>query len=302
MNDLPIHGLVGMPGHFKIISDLDYDADDNSTTYERSKEDSRPPNDLNEDQNSDISAAEIIKITSPIRKLSHEKRKYRKASNSKGFNNGKWKAEEHDKYLAFKQIYSMDNPSCEIIHSKKRSRFFIKMSQSIGTRSPQQCRSHDQKFRRRETTEQDLERIKESLMEERRRQKESKIKLEEIESDDAMSIISKHDSITSNDTETEVTQPDTSFKVSENESIDQFFSFCSKKIIKVYSKDLNRPSMNLIPVSTKHRGESITKLEKLNALLEGRSLAEIDTRTVRKIVLDLLNSFHAESLALKQEE
>jgi len=282
MNHLPIHGLIGMPRHIKIIVDSDYDTNDSSTSYASPNEDSKPFNDLNEDMNSDHSELGSFKITSPIRKLTFQKRKYQKVGHAKGFNNGKWKTEEHEKYLYFREAFLLDNPSwTEIDKSKKRSGYFVKMSEEIGTRTPQQCRSHDQKFRRKEETEQELSKIRQNLQEARKRSG-LEIKLEEMISNDTLTVNPMMDLMTSFKPRTHLNLTDTSSEVSDNGSIDGYFNFSSDKIIKVKSEDRTR-SMTLIPGVENNEFHEL-----LITHLPGKTSEELDTKAIRKALIELV--------------
>ncbi|CAD8146997.1 unnamed protein product [Paramecium octaurelia] len=60
-------------------------------------------------------------------------------------NSGHWTPEEHQTYVEFLQNHLTQSLSCSQ-DNKKNNKIFKLMSQTIGTRSPSQCRSHHQKF------------------------------------------------------------------------------------------------------------------------------------------------------------
>jgi len=89
------------------------------------------------------------KITSPIRKTSLSRRvRKTKVKDSKPITRN-WTDDEHKKFLAFykegKGGFSWNLSA----GSKKRKGVFKEMSSFIGTRTPNQCKSHEQKFRSR---------------------------------------------------------------------------------------------------------------------------------------------------------
>jgi len=88
------------------------------------------------------------KITSPIRKTPIQKRP-RKRRGQKGHDSTKWTDDDHQKYLDFyeenKDKYSFERKA----NRKKREHIFIEMSLYIGTKKPNQCKTHDQKYRQK---------------------------------------------------------------------------------------------------------------------------------------------------------
>jgi len=293
MNLLPSHGLIGMAGKIKIISNSDDDDNDSLATLNLYKQVSRPSNDINEDMDIDSVGTGDSKITSPIRKLSFEKRTYRKGAKPKGFNHGKWKAEEHDKYLLFRSDNSFDNPSWNnIVKSKKRTGFFVKMSQVIGTRSPRQCRSHDQKFRTKETRQNEHIKIEEDDDHQSgRQQRGSLMKVEKTYSDDSTDHFSKG-SPYYDDIQTPLTTTDTSRHIEDQEDVDKYFS---KDLQKVFNEDKTR-SFNLIPLSSGNLREKGLVPEQLRSLLLVKGGSSLNTRNFRKVMLDLCSQARSEEL------
>ncbi|CAK70674.1 unnamed protein product (macronuclear) [Paramecium tetraurelia] len=73
------------------------------------------------------------------------KKKIRKElSQNQKCNSGHWTPEEHQTYVEFLQNHQTQSISSQ--ENKKNNKIFKLMSQTIGTRSPSQCRSHHQKF------------------------------------------------------------------------------------------------------------------------------------------------------------
>jgi len=79
---------------------------------------------------------------------SNSKKSIQRKKSCRTFNYGPWTPQEETQYKKF--ILSFDNkhPSWSTAGPhKKRMNYFIEMSKFVGTRSPEQCRSHDQKRR-----------------------------------------------------------------------------------------------------------------------------------------------------------
>lgn len=69
---------------------------------------------------------------------------------------GHWTPIEEEKYQKFVLEMRYKHPTwSEICSHKKRFNYFLEMSKAIKTRTPAQCRSHDQKMRRRYTKDED---------------------------------------------------------------------------------------------------------------------------------------------------
>jgi len=96
---------------------------------------------LNEDY---LKALSMIATTPTIiRKSINKKRKDRTIIC------GRWSPQEEALYKRFIKEFHQLNPSWQVVSThKKRQNYFIEMSKFIKTRTPRQCRSHDQKFRK----------------------------------------------------------------------------------------------------------------------------------------------------------
>lgn len=69
---------------------------------------------------------------------------------SKQYSFGKWTDREEKLYNEFTEQYSLSSPTSERLYNDRKRRFYFNaMSSFIGTRSSDQCRSHDQKVRKK---------------------------------------------------------------------------------------------------------------------------------------------------------
>jgi hypothetical protein len=75
------------------------------------------------------------------------KRPYNKKKRSSFGTYGKWSAKEEFLYESFLKEYQNEYPDTQVLREKKRLNYFVMMSEYIGTRTPAQCKSHDQKKR-----------------------------------------------------------------------------------------------------------------------------------------------------------
>jgi len=115
--------------------------------FEEKKFFDQSESDMNDDR-LQSETEERPKITSPIRKT-HIQKRPRKSRAKKGHDSNKWTEDDHQKYLDFyeknKDKYSFEKKA----NRKKREHIFIEMSLYIRTKTANQCKTHDQKYRQK---------------------------------------------------------------------------------------------------------------------------------------------------------
>jgi len=91
-----------------------------------------------------------LSISSSYRKSFPKKRPYNKKNKSPNHNHGRWTIDEENLYLQFVTEFALKNPDwLDKGSGQKRIFYFKAMSDFIGTRTPEQCRSKDQKMQDR---------------------------------------------------------------------------------------------------------------------------------------------------------
>ena len=86
-------------------------------------------------------------LQSDSRKSLPKKRTYHKKNKSPNHNHGKWTPEEENLYLQF--VSQFASKTSHKVSGSKRILYFKAMSEFIGTRNPEQCKSKDQKMQDR---------------------------------------------------------------------------------------------------------------------------------------------------------
>jgi len=88
-----------------------------------------------------------LSISSSCRKSFPKKRTYNKKNKSPNHNHGRWTQDEENLYLQFVTEFASKNPHwLDKESGQKRILYFKEMSEFIGSRSAEQCRSKDQKM------------------------------------------------------------------------------------------------------------------------------------------------------------